>query len=263
MTDEIDESYYSDAALAKQAALAALPEGAVPPLSMLGGIYEPRVHPSADERCTCCGLDARDSEGGEEHQGKRWCFICVGRGHHEDEDTPTRQQLRRRRRDMRRVHGRPDGKGERMNRPDRQPQPLDLDLDAIEARLDAAKGERWEVYVGNVYAVEGDWIADTARDEDATFIAHARTDVPALVAEVKRLRDEGGRNELEELRTEYERLRAEADERLNARDPQPRGLPHSCLPSLGDPCGDCHRCRGYGWLLIHHSLDGRETKEPK
>ena len=57
--------YYSDDALAKQAALAALPEGAVAPVSMLLGICEPRVKPTDADRCNCCGLDARDSEGGD------------------------------------------------------------------------------------------------------------------------------------------------------------------------------------------------------
>ena len=77
--------YYSDDALAKQAALAALPDGAVAPWSMLLGICEPRVQPTDAERCNCCGLDARDSEGGEAIDGKRWCSICIGRGHHEDD----------------------------------------------------------------------------------------------------------------------------------------------------------------------------------
>ena len=78
--------YYSDDALAKQAALAALPDGTVAPWSMLLGICEPRVKPADAERCNCCGLDARDSEGGEAIDGKRWCFICIGRGHHEDDE---------------------------------------------------------------------------------------------------------------------------------------------------------------------------------
>ena len=83
---QMTEPYYSDDALAKQAALAALPEGAVAPFSMLLGICEPRVKPTDAERCNCCGLDARDSEGGEAIDGKRWCFICIGRGHHEDDE---------------------------------------------------------------------------------------------------------------------------------------------------------------------------------
>ena len=83
---EVTMPYYSDDALAKQAALAALPDGAVAPLSMLLGICEPRVKPTDAERCNCCGLDARDSEGGEAIDGKRWCFICIGRGHHEDDE---------------------------------------------------------------------------------------------------------------------------------------------------------------------------------
>ena len=82
----MSESYYSDEALAKQAALDALPDGARAPWSMLAGIIEPRVKATPAERCSCCGLDARDSEGGAEHDGRRWCFICIGRGHHEEDE---------------------------------------------------------------------------------------------------------------------------------------------------------------------------------
>ncbi len=73
----------------------------------------------------------------------------------------------------------------------------DLDLDAIEARANAAApGPPWG------WAVSDDrrWVDVTARGHDrviattydddlAAFIAHARTDVPALVAEVRRLRE--------------------------------------------------------------------------
>ena len=86
MNRQTPEEYYSDEALARQAALVALPEGEVLRWSMLLGIFEPRVKPTADERCACCGLDARDAEGGQERHGKRWCFICLGRGHDEEED---------------------------------------------------------------------------------------------------------------------------------------------------------------------------------
>ena len=78
-------SWYSDAALAKQAALAAMPEGETPPVDELLGVLEPRVPPSDAERCNCCGLDARDHVGGEEHGGRRWCSVCVDRGHYEDD----------------------------------------------------------------------------------------------------------------------------------------------------------------------------------
>ena len=56
---EVTMPYYSDDALAKQAALAALPDGAVAPLSMLLGICEPRVKPTDTERCNCCGRAPR------------------------------------------------------------------------------------------------------------------------------------------------------------------------------------------------------------
>ena len=80
------EDYYSDEALAKQAALDALPEGEPAPWSMLLGVLEPRIKPTADERCTCCTLDARDAAGGRERHGERWCAICLARGHDEEND---------------------------------------------------------------------------------------------------------------------------------------------------------------------------------
>lgn len=74
-----------------------------------------------------------------------------------------------------------------------------LDLDAIRARVDATTAGPWEARMDEVRAAEipatskkcrreSFWLADTLGDEDATFIAHARTDIPALLAEVERLR---------------------------------------------------------------------------
>lgn len=84
----------------------------------------------------------------------------------------------------------------------------DLDLDAIEARANAATEGPWHVvtawtdYVA--YQVTDDGEAASMNcyggsgamntglgviEDDAEFIAHARTDVPALVAEVRRLRN--------------------------------------------------------------------------
>lgn len=82
--------YYSDEALALQAEMDRLKAAGEPiPLALYCGIAEPRVKATAAERCVCCGLDARDDEGGEERYGVRWCFICVGRGHPEPQDTTT------------------------------------------------------------------------------------------------------------------------------------------------------------------------------
>ena len=79
----------------------------------------------------------------------------------------------------------------------------DLDVDAIQARCDAATAGPWSFeqptqsrlrfYVGEccgwfIYpATNSIWHGTTARD-DARFIAHAREDIPALLAEVRRLR---------------------------------------------------------------------------
>lgn len=81
--------------------------------------------------------------------------------------------------------------------------PPALDLDAIERRANAATPGTW-LYadtIDMVSSIQADAICvcefyglQDRIDRDAPFIAHARTDVPALVAEVRRLRAE--RNEL-------------------------------------------------------------------
>lgn len=76
-----------------------------------------------------------------------------------------------------------------------------LDLDAIETRAQAATPgpwctDSWEIYQGAEYEPGMSlWIGETCRGTgsleqdraDAEFVAAARTDVPALVAEVCRL----------------------------------------------------------------------------
>ena len=78
--------------------------------------------------------------------------------------------------------------------------PVELDLGPIEARLEAATPGPWHVEQGGeIFApfwLIGDVLRDRygnnsiSGDDRATieFIAHARQDVPALVAEVRRLR---------------------------------------------------------------------------
>ena len=74
--------WYSDAALAKQRRMdEKQARGEALTIDDFAGCLEPRVHATAEERCVCCGCDARDEQDGEEHDGKRWCFICIGRGH--------------------------------------------------------------------------------------------------------------------------------------------------------------------------------------
>lgn len=75
-----------------------------------------------------------------------------------------------------------------------------LDLDAIERRANAAtpgpwatrRGHEWVRYVITEGRVIPDVVAIfnedcSGRVSDAVFIANARTDVPALVAEIRRL----------------------------------------------------------------------------
>lgn len=82
----------------------------------------------------------------------------------------------------------------------------DKELDAVLARAEAATPGPWhatnQVRDDRVWQIEDvkheDEICDLDNDEraehNARFIAHARTDVPALVAEVRRLR--GGLDQL-------------------------------------------------------------------
>ncbi|WP_282790859.1 hypothetical protein [Streptomyces sp. CC224B] len=84
-----------------------------------------------------------------------------------------------------------------------QPAPLTSEqLDQIEARATAATPgpwctDSWEIYQGAEYQPGvSPWIGETCRGTsslrqdcaDAVFVAAARTDVPALLAEVRRLR---------------------------------------------------------------------------
>ena len=99
----------------------------------------------------------------------------------------------------------------------------DEELDAIEARAMDATGGPWLPKYAKVFYPNGEaehWVKSTAdgltvaslryrpqgreigedqSDLDALFIAHARTDIPALLAEVKRLRKkaraEGGKEQ--------------------------------------------------------------------
>lgn len=74
-----------------------------------------------------------------------------------------------------------------------------LDLAAIQARADAASKGPWEPYSVPATRKESDYVAVEAGDTeiriarfeggwfDAEFIAHARTDVPALLDRVRQL----------------------------------------------------------------------------
>lgn len=76
----------------------------------------------------------------------------------------------------------------------------ELDLDAIRARVDGATPGMWywwpldprpHFQVGPTESAPvAEVYGPTERGADAEFIAHARTDVPALLAEVERLREE-------------------------------------------------------------------------
>jgi hypothetical protein len=77
----------------------------------------------------------------------------------------------------------------------------ELDLDAMQARADAADAGPWTMEPSSLYVQNADgevvasfdWLAQTPEEwaqleANARFAAAARTDVPALAAEVKQLR---------------------------------------------------------------------------
>jgi len=71
----------------------------------------------------------------------------------------------------------------------------EIDLAAIKARCDRATDGPWNVRelpldYAEVSDRDSNTVADAWHINDAYFIANARTDVPALVAEVERLRAE-------------------------------------------------------------------------
>ena len=71
---------------------------------------------------------------------------------------------------------------------------MSLDLDPIKARADAATEGPWGVEDARVFGDDGRTQVCTLSGTrawlpDAEFIAHARTDIPALIAEVERLRE--------------------------------------------------------------------------
>lgn len=76
---------------------------------------------------------------------------------------------------------------------------IPLDIDAIEKRCEAATAGPWEYSSRPLIAEIASRLFTVChwpkshsappRKEDATFIAHARKDVPALIAEVRRLEE--------------------------------------------------------------------------
>ena len=80
-------------------------------------------------------------------------------------------------------------------------------LDAIKARAEAATEGPWRVisdYIPGVIEVEGptarnDYVAELSADKaDLEFIAHARTDIPALVAALEAVLELHQRNRYDE-----------------------------------------------------------------
>jgi hypothetical protein len=104
-----------------------------------------------------------------------------------------------------------------------------LDLDAIEARANAATPGPWRVSTDNTpeyfMSIEGTDGPICVFTDTAAFIAAARSDVPALVAEVRRLKTRvlvaetrvmNKRAEIKRLRSDVERIGRERDDMARA-----------------------------------------------
>ena len=128
----------------------------------------------------------------------------------------------------------------------------DIDLEPIKARLEAATDGPWEID-----PTAHDWaagvrclpcqvsVADTASVEIAEFIAHAPTDIDALVAEVERLRAlltaEPTEDEVEVAWQELRRHRLGSSPRPD--------LTQAC------DCGAIEPATGEGWMrLARHGI---------
>ena len=69
------------------------------------------------------------------------------------------------------------------------PEPItDAELAAIMARANAATDGPWTIHLADNTVVDPDGFAVVPGGVDGIFIANCRRDVPALVAEVRRLR---------------------------------------------------------------------------
>ena len=80
-----NEIGYSEAALRKQAeADRKIAAGERLTFMDMFGIFEPATTASDDERCRCCGSDARPlvAYGGDGTH----CNLCIGRGHDDEAD---------------------------------------------------------------------------------------------------------------------------------------------------------------------------------
>jgi hypothetical protein len=92
------------------------------------------------------------------------------------------------------------------------------DLAAIKARADAATPGPWAIDFGSVVASDGeDFVTPCYPDErgqlDADFIAHAREDVPALLARVREL--EADRDDWQQAARVYAKSRDASDHRAD------------------------------------------------
>lgn len=90
----------------------------------------------------------------------------------------------------------------------------DEELAVIKERAEKATPGPWySDYASRPYVMaEHTPVADVATDADADFIVHARTDVPALVAEVERL--QGEEDHLQDALGETQRLMGESNDAL-------------------------------------------------
>jgi hypothetical protein len=143
-----------------------------------------------------------------------------------------------------------------------------MDLDAIKARAEAATEGPWRAddehglmpgaapaWCVSRSGADGTYLSDVAyttgthEQGDAEFIAHARTDIPELVAEVERLRfvltrtDEADGSVIDILDAERDTLRAQRDAVLGLHKRRPWRVSDGATfgqRDFPDLCDHCH-----------------------
>jgi hypothetical protein len=134
-----------------------------------------------------------------------------------------------------------------------------LNLNAIEARTNAATGGPWEastrdlthpqaggvnVYAGDAGSVasDGEGYQGACSGPDGEFIAHARTDLPALVARVRELTPRVLKGDWETVRDQLDALPEGAQIRWTTGDPVHVALAIKYTNVLGNGRWDATGC---------------------
>lgn len=119
----------------------------------------------------------------------------------------------------------------------------ELDIDAVRARVEGATEGPWrsaEQTHGQWYGIQSEWhaLGSAFHPADAEFIAQARTDLPAALDEITRLRAA-----LDEARADVERLTDKVTEYADL-------VPRALRGRLDEHADDCPVCDHAAWAQL-------------